>query len=304
MKLSFAIVTLIVAFSVLSWAEEDWRPSPTTKAPTTHAPTTHAPTTHAPTPSHGHGGGPKPRPIIPTWEPKYTPYELKNINVTKTLYNGLLFPNAINIVKAGQYPSGIFGDNVAGRITPVGEFTDQEGTFEYFYGLASGVDMISATFPKLIARDNIVAFQVTLLINQSAIGAQGFQNLTQEGFITFDNNSLIVSYDLAILRLGQANVIPNIPAVHQEIIDSICVVAQNYCVGNLTQYASYEACVTELNTVNFGTEDNLQSNTTCCRSLHAFLVPFRPWFHCPHVGPTGGDACIDVPYSEYYQESF
>jgi len=285
------IVSLLVACTLLASAEEDFgRPPvpPTTKAPTL--------------PSHGHGRPTIARPTFAPWEPRYTPYELRNINITKTLYAGLIYPNALNIVTAGQYPAGIFADNAGGRITPVGEFTDQEGTFEYFYGLAANTDIVSATFPKLIARDNIVAFQVTLLIDHNQIGAEGLQNLTQEGFITFDDNSLIISYDLAILRLGQATVVT--PSEYPAVIQNICTVADQYCVGNLTQYASHDACVAELTTVNFGTWDNLQSNTTSCRMLHSTLVPLRPWYHCPHIGPTGGNACIDLPYSEYYSESF
>jgi len=292
---------LLCSFLYIALGDGDYH-VPTTHAPTTRAPTTHAPTTHSPTtPRHGHPTRPRP-PVFPPWEPRYTAYEKQNINTTKLLYSGLLYPTAKNIVNAGVYPPGVFADNAAGRIVPVGNFDDQEGSFEYFYGLAAAVDIVSIDFVKIIARDNIVAFQANLLINQSSVSTQGLQNLTQEGFITFNNDSLIVLYDLVILRLGQASPVP--PAADPFVIDNICVVAGNYCTGVLQQYTSYAECVTYLSNINFGSFDNLSSNTTCCRTLHSALVPLRPAIHCPHIGPTGGNACIDTPYAEFYQQNF
>jgi len=315
-------------------------PAPTTKAPTTtHAPTTHAPATLPSHPIGGElptwppnpiGGFPEPtlpsHPIggeLPTRPPQhgggghhsapfphipdeyYTAYELANINVTKVLYQGLNYPFAAQIVDAGVYPAGIFSLNASGRITPVGSFTDAIGSFEYFYGLASNFVFIEGTFIKLIAKQNLVAMRIDLTINLTASGeGVGLLNLTQEGFITFDENSLITSYDLVILNLGEA-FDPMITAeALVEIPEEICEVHEYYCLGANQQYANFESCLNYIYNINYGTWNNAASNTTVCRELHSLLVPLRPDYHCPHIGPSGGGACVDTPYAEFYQESF
>lgn len=302
-------------------------PAPTTKAPTTKAPTTHAPTTKAPTtaaptthapttqhesphwptdepthepvtprPTHAGHGNPQPRPTRPFSPPIYnTPYEEANLNVTRALYDGLIFPNALNIITAGVYPAGLFSNATSGRITPVGVFGDQQGSFEYFYGLASSQVLTTVNFIHLIAKGNLVIVRVDLLFNLTA----GPQNLTQEGFIFFDSENRVVSYDLVILRLGAFIGFPT-PAEQPYIIEEICEVHEYYCLGANQQYADFDTCVAQISSMNFGNWDNASSNTTTCRELHSLLVPLRPAFHCPHIGPAGGGVCIDEPYADYY----
>jgi len=299
-----ALLCSLLAVAVFSEGLEEPHPATDAPKPEPH-PVTEAPTrapVSSPTAFHGAHHNPPVHPSPPVFEPKYTAYELANLNVTRTLYDGLLFPSAANIIAAGVYPAGIFNANASGRITPVGEFDDQIGSFEYFYGLASVVDMIQANFIKLFARDNEVSIRVDLLVNQSSVSVQGFQNVTQTGFITFDSDSRILSYDLAILRLGQATVIP--PVAYPSVIVGICQVHSAFCLGANQQYANYNSCISEITTFPFGTWDNLASNTTACRQLHSALVPRRPDIHCPHIGPTGGNACIDLPYAEWYQVSY
>jgi len=319
--------------------------APTTHAPTTHAPTTRAPTESAPIGGHpigdidigisvsiggsggehpiggspigggsgnggssheghgGTGGNPFPFPQFPDdW---YTPYEKKNINVTKTLYEGLISPHALEIVEAGVYPPGIFSANASGRITPVGSFTDAIGSFEYFYGLASHFIFIETTIVTLIAKANLVALRVDLTIDMTASGVGfGLLNLTQEGFITFDEDNLITSYDLVILRLGEAFDPMITPEAEVETIYEICEVEAEFCTGANQQYPSLDACIAYISAITYGTWDNASSNTTVCRELHSLLVPLRPDYHCPHIGPTGGGACVDTPYDEFYQQNF
>jgi len=308
------ILLVCCLYAVIEFVEGD---HPTTHAPTTHAPTTKAPTTHAPTtkapttkrptsPPH-HGGRPHrpPHPGFP--DSSYTTYELGILNITRTLYQGLVYPNAHNIVDSGSYPAGIFSPNVSGRIVPVGAFDDQEGTFEYFYGLAGGSFIIDVAFIHLFAKGNLVAVRVDLLFNQTKVpvdAAAGIQNLTQEGFITFNRDGLIESYDLVILRLGQAQFAVENPVLRPAVIAGICQVHQIYCLGANQQYANTTECINSITSQNYGTWDNASSNTTTCRELHSALVPLRPNFHCPHIGPTGGGACIDVPYNEFYAQNY
>jgi len=323
---SFLVIIIFSLVVVSSFAEEDIEHrSPTTRAPTTrapttraattHAPTTHeattrAPTTHAPTtrsPPQGHGHGRPPfgghRPPVSFPDEFYTEYELGNINVTKTLYDSLVFPTPALILAAEEYPAGIFTNVTSGRITPLGDFDDAVGSFEYFYGLAARGNVSSVKIIYIIAKANTVAVRVDLLFDAGPTGLLNNENLTQIGFLTFDENNFITSYDLAILRLGEAvGLVP--PSEYLDYVEEICLVHQDNCTGANQQYANFEACVEQISSMNFGTWDNVSSNTTTCRILHSILVPLRPAFHCPHIGPTGGNACIDVPYSDFYDEYF
>jgi len=286
--------------------------APTTKAPTTKAPTTKAPTTEAPTtqpsfpehPGHGHGGS---RPHFPS-SPSVvynTPYEEANINVTQTLYANLVYPIAQQILATETYPAGLFSNTTGGRIVPLGEFTDPLGSFEYFYGLAGASHVVSLAFVHMMAKGNMVAFRVDILFDGNAThtGQTGLYNLTQEGWITFDEESRILSYDLVILRLGQSN-LPVPTSAYPAYYAEICQVHEAYCTGANQQYADYSSCLADLATQPYGTWDNAGSNTTVCRILHSILVPLRPEFHCPHIGPTGGGFCVDSPYDLFYQEQF
>ena len=57
-------------------------------------------------------------------------------------------------------------------------------------------------------------------------------------------------------------------------------------------------CASFLQEVPLGEAYQLGFNTLACRSLHTHMLPLRPAVHCPHIGPTGGDACYDKIYAE------
>lgn len=44
----------------------------------------------------------------------------------------------------------------------------------------------------------------------------------------------------------------------------------------------------------------VNANTVACRFVHSAMLPLAPSVHCPHIGPSGGGACVDVPYAAYY----
>ena len=78
----------------------------------------------------------------------------------------------------------------------------------------------------------------------------------------------------------------------------ICDTAEIYCTDSDQQYSNYTDCMEFMQTVPLGKSYQLGFNTLGCRSLHIHMLPLRPSVHCPHIGPTGGEACYDKDYTE------
>jgi hypothetical protein len=82
---------------------------------------------------------------------------------------------------------------------------------------------------------------------------------------------------------------------------SVCSTANTYCNGTNQQYPDEEHCINFLETqIRFGKAYEFDANTLICRMLHQEMVPFRPEVHCPHIGPSGGNFCVD---SQTYPEA-
>jgi hypothetical protein len=124
---------------------------------------------------------------------------------------------------------------------------------------------------------------------------------------------LVTSLDLSILNLGAA-VNPHSVAEQEQNIQGTCAVLTGLVAGQAatcgatypgsTPQEQFGACVAFMHTIPYGTWDRANSNTAVCRQLHTLLTPFRPAIHCPHAGPTGGDACIDFTYESFLDHEF
>jgi hypothetical protein len=220
------------------------------------------------------------------------------------LYLGLRPPTPI-LVMTGQIDvHNIFDSSVRGRVTPVGSFTGFDGVVEYFYGLAAPTFIPVLNFPTLIAEGNKVGVRVDLLFNGTN---QPLHNLTQTGFFTFNSNNLIVSFDLAILNLGAIIDVPEAarPFVIQQLCNTLVVNPATCTPGTYVgSYSDFTDCVTFMNSIPYGSWNRANSNSVVCRQLHTILTAFRPAVHCPHAGKTGGGACIDFPYNDFYTNDF
>jgi len=227
-------------------------------------------------------------------------------NMIRELYTNLIFPKPFIIMQNPSLIAGLFSPNVSGRITPVGAFTDLEGTVEYFYALAAGTGgaVADVNFIDLISEGTTVTSRVDIFFNESDISGHKEYNLTQTGFFHFDCEGRIMEYDLAILRLG--DYADAATANHSLYIEFVCQAASLYCnvSSPYLAYSNFQSCYQYLSSIPFGSWNNARSNTVVCRILHSILVPFRPQVHCPHVGPTGGHACVDSAYGDWYLEGF
>lgn len=126
-------------------------------------------------------------------------------------------------------------------------------------------------------------------------------NITQDGYWEFDKEGRIERFDLVDRNLGLWMIESGVnnytdPAVRQQTIGEICQTHELFCNDENEQYNSTEACIEFLSSIDYGTPDQIWSNTTICRFIHVLLVPFRPEVHCPHIGPSGGGECVPVDY--------
>lgn len=73
----------------------------------------------------------------------------------------------------------------------------------------------------------------------------------------------------------------------------ICDTAVTYCTNENQQYSNHDACMDFLNTRDIGKWYRMGEDNLLCRHLHVPMLLLRPGTHCPHIGPSGGDMCID-----------
>lgn len=86
----------------------------------------------------------------------------------------------------------------------------------------------------------------------------------------------------------------------QVLAKSVCDMEQQYCKGGNKQYRNHLDCMTQLTLQKrFGKPYEFGRDTLLCRVTHKQMLYLRPDEHCPHVGPKGGDMCIDD--TDYFQ---
>lgn len=83
----------------------------------------------------------------------------------------------------------------------------------------------------------------------------------------------------------------------------ICDTAVTYCTNENQQYSNHDACMDFLNTRDIGKWYRMGEDNLLCRHLHVPMLSLRPGTHCPHIGPSGGDMCIDRVYEQVVLDS-
>ncbi|KAI9136444.1 hypothetical protein BKA69DRAFT_1129099 [Paraphysoderma sedebokerense] len=226
----------------------------------------------------------------------------------ENIYRGIIYPNNIQIMRSAAVPENTFADVVHGRVNPLGDFDDVRGTLEYFYGLSpsAGDRRITNTYIKsFVSSCNVAASQVDIEFTYWATNRT--INVTQQGFWRFDEANHVSEYDLDLINVGawlaEGNRIAGTTDPQANLlsrVNTICRVAQRFCVGPNQQYASMDECKSILLAKDPPDDDYMDRDTVACRIVHAQLVPFNATCHCPHIGPTGGDSCFNRSYDSYY----
>ncbi|GAA5888855.1 hypothetical protein JCM6882_002878 [Rhodosporidiobolus microsporus] len=237
------------------------------------------------------------------------------------------FLNPQATVEAGRSPS--LADDCVGRVDVTTTFEGQELNTEYLFGLFYNIRGENATsiigFPSsqeiqtLIVEPPIVYFSGILHLSYPTI------NKTipaQIDVITAWNDDLkIISYDASFRRWPHtfAYIVEQVaPQIAKELNEpfhavstnrsallakkaavELCETAMNSCTGDNKQYESYDECYRFLTEERpWGGSMDGGLDTTWCRYVHRNMVPFRPDVHCSHIGPSGGDMCIQRDYLE------
>jgi hypothetical protein len=65
-------------------------------------------------------------------------YRARNFDTISSIYNLTVYPNQVPIILGGaeNVPPGLFSEDVAGRVYPVGNFEGFANSIEYFFALA------------------------------------------------------------------------------------------------------------------------------------------------------------------------
>jgi len=207
----------------------------------------------------------------------------------------------------------LLSPTAVGRISPVGHFN---GVMlkQYFYALAASSNITNTYFIDLRSEGNVVAVRVDVEFTHPAPSPYqpAVFNLTEKGFFFFNDQGIVEAVDLEILNLGDIEDPPSF--LYPFFIAQVCNTingnpalnqTQGTCNGANLQYADWNTCVAHLSSIPFGSFYRANSNTVVCRLIHQLMTIFPPPsvganLHCPHVGPTGGGMCVDMPYSEFY----
>ncbi|KAK0649956.1 hypothetical protein B0T16DRAFT_326117 [Cercophora newfieldiana] len=257
---------------------------------------------------HGHGDDPGTPDPDDSWKER-------NFNTISSIYNLTVYPHQLPIIQGGGagVPPGLFSSDVVGRVDPVGDFVGFEDSIEYFFALSplpQGNGASSAITSYKItefssACAGVAASVVYLFCSVFNPGSpnhgKALAPLKQVAFWRFDEVGAVLKYDAWIPNLNnwveatEAAPITN-PQFQAQSIQVICAVTQMRCTGVNSQWANIGECVAALTQKPYGNYDAAWGDNVVCRSIHLVLTQVRPDVHCPHVGPTGGGKCINVPY--------
>ncbi|KKK23466.1 hypothetical protein ARAM_003970 [Aspergillus rambellii] len=246
-----------------------------------------------------------------------------------SLWENFLYPANLEQINATN--TSVFAEDVQGRVDITRTFDGRELNNEYIFGLFSDPQHLSLVgipiaynITQFAANRNIASATTVFTFNATSFNL--LVPITIDTWLMFDPDGKITQYDatfrwfpklfdaLAQAAGKQFNLTD--PAQIQSrlaslLADTICQTHADRCVGENQQYASKDECIRFLTTqVRFGGPDELGGNTLLCREVHEHMVQYRPAEHCPHIGPTGGNYCVDdktydeVVTERYFRESF
>ncbi|KAK7041771.1 hypothetical protein VNI00_009060 [Paramarasmius palmivorus] len=220
-----------------------------------------------------------------------------------------------------------FADNVVGRVDVTTTFVGRELNIEYYFGTFAESARQNTSTQLIGSAVNISVAELVIqppMVWSSFIVDFRYRTLNRtfplqvDNLFRFDKNLLITSYDTTLRRFPELSTL-TAPLLAQQIAKELddtttkdpitllakraandtCTEHTQYCTGENQQYDSFDQCYQFLTTeVPFGMPWEAGVNTAWCRYIHKNMLRFRPEIHCPHVGPSGGDMCIERDYNE------
>ncbi|KAK9766503.1 hypothetical protein K7432_004387 [Basidiobolus ranarum] len=252
------------------------------------------------------------------------------------LFQNFMYPNNTVIAKSGKAP-GILSSDVRGRVDITWTFNDLEENIEYLFGLFSNLATAS-NVPTILGVPksySIFEFAVTGEVASTSViidfvhEATGIHLPVQvDVWLRFNEKGEIAQYDAVFrrwslafrsflpqiapliadsLKVPRSEVTPEkLPGMVQKFVaQGICESHDKYCLNADQQYDSIQHCMDFLlNSVPLGNPDEMGGNNVLCRVIHVNMIPYRPGFHCPHIGPTGGGMCVNRKYEDFFKPYF
>ncbi|RAL17676.1 uncharacterized protein BO97DRAFT_430641 [Aspergillus homomorphus CBS 101889] len=272
-----------------------------------------------------------PSALCTTQKKNTTQYSIQELwNLERNFWDNFLYPANLEQTKAIN--STLFAPDAC-RVDITRVFNGSTLNTEYLFGLFSdpthlslvGVPIdYSITQFTAAPNTNIAAATTVVTFN-----ATSFNNLllpvTIDTWIMWNAAGQISQYDATFRWFGflvdtligaLASQINGTTAeatayLTQLLATQICATHDAYCTGGNKQYESADACYAFLTTgIRLGKDYELGRNTLLCREVHEHMVQYDPSMHCPHIGPTGGEYCVDdQSYAEkvlqrYFRESW
>lgn len=255
----------------------------------------------------------------PHWKSHRENYRDRNFKTISSIYGLTVYPNQLPILQYGGagVPPGLFSKDVVGRVDPVGNFTGFEHSIEYFFALSPlpQANAVKAAITSIKISEfssecadvaASVVYLYTSVVNPGcADHGTPLPPLKQVAFWRFDKHGAVLKYDAWIPNLNSwvqsTSPAPlTDPQFQLQNIQQVCAVTQMRCTGANAQWDSIDQCVVTLLQRPYGNYDEAWGDNIVCRNIHLVLTQVRPDVHCPHVGPTGGGKCVNVPYPKNY----
>ncbi|RXK42465.1 hypothetical protein M231_00019 [Tremella mesenterica] len=251
------------------------------------------------------------------------------VEIVKTFADNILAPS--NIKVAQSINSTLFAEDVSGTVDVSANFDGRELSTEYLFGLFVNTasdpndpsplgSPISYNVTALAVEHNTVATSVKFEFFYPALGVSF--PIQIDAWFTINEEGQIEQYDASFRRWAWATdiIIPmliphmaqraNVSSssnstfiLQQYLAHKVCNASAAYCTGSNKQYDSYDDCLDFVTSVPIGQFYRMGEDNLVCRHLHVPMIPLRPAVHCPHIGRTGGDMCIDRNYNETVLES-
>ncbi|GAB1216534.1 hypothetical protein ATERTT37_005750 [Aspergillus terreus] len=257
----------------------------------------------------------------------YTVEELWDLEVT--FWDNFLYPANVKQVEAIN--STLFTTDVQGRVDITRVFNGSELNTEYIFGLFSDPNHVSLvgvpiaySITQFIAERNIASATTVVTFNATSFGNL-LLPVTIDTWIMWDADGRIMQYDATFRWFGflldtlvealatsiNGTASQATAALTQLLATTVCDTHDKYCTGKNQQYDNSTACYDFLTTaIPLGKDYDLGRDTLLCREVHEHMVQYDPKMHCPHIGPTGGDYCVnDQTYEQkvlqkYFSESW
>ncbi len=261
-------------------------------------------------------------------------------NQIKLLYEGLVFPGPIEVMKNPKIANHLFQEGyVRGRVTPLGTFNNFDGVVEYFYALAANPQtaVFDIKIHSVLADEDQASVNVDLAFcKRNEVATCGAtltphekkkETLTETGFFVFNKENRIIYFDLMVPNLSASKDLSG-KVERAAAIAGVCafltvghidpITGDKVQGGTCTKYfddkddfgglgafvavkgAAFLNCVGFMSSIPYGSYARANSNSFTCRQTHALLTPLRPDYHCPHTAFDGGGKCVDFPYESYY----